>query len=150
MWILWKLLSCPNRITLRDTRLNLKHNEIMLTPTLLLPILCLSDFFVTSVIGQSRVESNGEAFAEDAMDRGYTATGGYGGSMGESTPNRGDRLFSLAVSFVLPSFSLSPLASLSLLVASSLRERAPTSAFPPSFSHAAPVVRTRASREVVG
>lgn len=53
LWILWKLLSCPNRITLRDTRLNLKHNEIMLTPTLLLPILCLSDFFVTSVIGQS-------------------------------------------------------------------------------------------------
>lgn len=69
--------------------------------------------------------------------------GDGGGSMGESTPNRGDRLFSLAVSFVLPSFSLS------LLVASSLRERAPTSVFPPSFSHAAPVVRTRASREVV-
>lgn len=56
LWILWKLLSCPNRIALRDTRLNLKHNEIMLTPTLFLPILCLSDFFVTSVIGQSRVD----------------------------------------------------------------------------------------------
>lgn len=95
-------------------------------------------------------ESSSEASAENAMDRGVHSDGGlFGGSMGESTPNRGDRLFSLAILFVLPSFSLSPLATLSLLVASSLRERASTSVFPPSFSHAAPVVRTRASRVVV-
>lgn len=63
------------------------------------------------------------------MDRRYTATGGYaGGSMGESTPNRGDRLFSLAVSFVLPSFSLSPLASLSLSISLPSRGELPARA----------------------
>lgn len=70
-----------------------------------------------------------------------------GEAMGEPALTGRPPSLSVVFSF-LPSFSLSP--CLPPPPRGELpTKRAPTSTFPPSFSHAAPVVRTRASGEVV-
>lgn len=108
MWLQIQNLSHPSKITPR-----LKAMKLLIqSRSYPFFVYRISLSRIWSVQSRPR-ERNGEASTEDAMDRGYTATGGYaGGSMGESTPNREDRLFSLAVLFILPSFSLSlfPLA----------------------------------------
>lgn len=121
-----------------DIRLNLKRRDCV--NTIYHSIFCLSNFFVTNMPSQLRVERA----VVNAMDRGYTATGGYSGDRWASRRLTEETAFSL-----LPFCSFCPPSPCPLWppFLSSWRAPCESGHLPPSSHPRSPTLHLSCARE---